>query len=397
MNPLYSLFFLLNLSLAVTAAPQNKDQPILNRYIIKLKPSVTVSSFDRQLKRVIAKHSNTESDDKQRIVHRYENAFHGYAAVLNANMKAELAANPSIAYIEQDYRGSFDATSPTVKQATPPSWGLTRVSEKTLDLNAPYEYPASAGQGATAYVIDSGIDTNHTDFEGRASFGINYVKDEPDADLQGHGSHVAGTIGGKTYGISKKVNLVAVKACGEASCEASDVVAGINWVIEHGVPLKSVINMSLNFPGSQAMDDAVNAAVAKGIAVVVSAGNTGANSCERSPRRAKDAFPVGAIDNTDTMADFSSYGPCLRVFAPGVDIISVKPNGGDRSMSGTSMASPHVTGIAALYLAENSYASVKDLYTDLTTRAQAGLVKGVPENSETTDILVYSLPKDQSA
>jgi len=383
--------FLLLLSTVLSAVLQ-RDTPIPNRFIIRLKPSVTTSQFTRQLHSTIEKHSNVEGDAKRRILHTYTHAISGYAAKLTPAMKAELESDPHVSGIEPDFQGSFDVI---IKQASPPSWGLTRASEKKLDLSQPYEYLASAGEGVTAYVIDSGIDTNHTDFGGRATFGPNFVKDEPPQDLQGHGSHVAGTIGSNSYGIAKKVKLVAIKACGESDCAVSNIIAGIDWVIANGVPMKSVINMSLNFPGSDAMDDSVNKAVAKGIAVIVSAGNTYANSCERSPRRAKDAFAIGAADNTDTKADFSSFGPCLRVWAPGVDIISVKPGGGDQPMSGTSMASPHVAGIAAVYLAENKYANILELHSDLIKRSEQGLVKNVPENTNTTNFFVYSLPRDE--
>jgi len=292
--------------------------------------------------------------------------------------------------VEEDYIGWVDDL-PVSEQQSPPSWGLARISNRQLDLKQPYVYSNNAGEGVTAYVLDTGIDVKHVDFEGRASVGINYIKSEDDGDGYGHGSHCAGTIGGKTYGLAKKAKLVAVKVCTKfGSCATSDVVAGLQWVIKNGVKNKSVVNISLGLAPSQALDDTVQAAVDAGIAVICSGGNASADSCLHSPRRAPAAFAVGATANTDDMASFSNHGKCLSIFAPGVDIMSVKPGGGEAKMSGTSMASPHVAGMSALYLADKNYSSILDLHKDLKARGTPSIVKNVRNPDITVNIMAYS-------
>jgi len=225
---------------------------------------------------------------------------------------------------------------------------------------------------------------------------VNFIKGEADADLDGHGTHVAGTIAGTTFGLAKKAKVVAVKVCNQfGQCATSDVIAGLEYVIKNGVKNKSVVNISLGLAASQAIDDMVQKAVNAGIAIICSAGNNNGDSCLNSPRRAPASFAVGATDNADGMASFSNWGKCLKIFAPGVDIVSAKPGNESQKMSGTSMASPHVAGVAALYLGDKEYTSIPELHKDLIARASKDVVKNLRNADKTINLLAYSRLTDE--
>jgi len=267
-----------------------------------------------------------------------------------------------------------------------------------LDLKKPYIYSTKAGEGVTAYILDTGVDYNHPEFlsatgQNRTVEGINFITGET-SDGHGHGTHVAGTVMGLTTGLAKNAKVAQVKVCTRSgSCATSDVVKGLEWVIKNGKKNKSVVNISLGLAPSQAIDDAVQAAVNAGIAIICSGGNANSSSCEHSPRRGPAAFAVGASDNTDGHASFSNWGKCISIFAPGVDIVSAKPTnlgGGYQPMSGTSMASPHVCGVAALYLADKEYDSIPQLHTDLRARGTKGIVKKMRNADTTVNLMAYS-------
>jgi len=391
---------LLALAALVAAAPNTRPANLgrdltktTGRLIVTLKKGSNLSlrQFDRQLKADIAKDTSAGPGENV-LVHQYTTAVRGYSGVFSKSMEAKFRANPEL-LVEQDTIGYVDDIDVprTLTQDNPPSWGQSRISNRVLDLKKGYVYSANAGEGVEVYVIDTGIDTNHTEFAGRARFGKNFITTEPDNDGYGHGTHCAGTIGGSTYGLAKKAKLVAVKACTKAgSCTTSDVTAAIEYVIKNGKKGKTVVNISLGLAPTQAIDDAVQAAVDAGIAIICPGGNADGDSCQNSPRRAPAAFAVGATANTDNMADFSNWGKCLKTFAPGVDIISAKPGGGSQPMSGTSMASPHVAGVAALYLADKEYASIPDLHQDLIARSTPNAVKNLRHADSTVNRLAYS-------
>jgi len=277
-----------------------------------------------------------------------------------------------------------------VFKTSPPNWGLARISERKLDLSQNYVYDDKAGGGITIYVLDTGVDLQQDEFKDRISFGANYVAGEVPDDLEGHGTHVAGIAAGVTYGVAKKANIVSVKVCDQnGDCATSDVIAGLQYVLSKAKKLKSIINMSFGVDANDNLDGIVANAVAAGIAVMVSAGNDQGDSCLNSPRRASAAFAVAAVDNTDTMAGFNDFGKCIRMLAPGVDILSAAPNQGTDIRSGSSQASPHVAGIAALLMASGSYSSVQDVYKDILQRATPKTVQQLKQ--DTVNLLAYSL------
>ncbi|HEY1175219.1 MAG TPA: S8 family peptidase [Phytomonospora sp.] len=296
-------------------------------------------------------------------------SFGGFAATMDDTQARRLAADPRVAFVEQDRQ-----VWSLGEQASPPSWGLDRVDQNALPLDDSYTSP-NEGTGVTAYIIDTGVALDHPDFGGRATSGIDAVDNDDDAtDCNGHGTHVAGTIGGTEYGLAKDVALVGVRVLDCAGSGTTEgVVAGIDWVTEnHSGP--SVANMSLGGGADETLDAAVAASVESGVTYAVAAGNSADDACGYSPARVESAITVGATNNTDAKADFSSYGSCVDIFAPGEDITSAWLDGGENTISGTSMATPHVAGAAALYLAANTSATPADVAAALTENATPDVV-----------------------
>jgi len=258
---------------------------------------------------------------------------------------------------------------------------LTELAKQALPLNQRYLYPSSAGAGVDAYIFDTGIYVDHNDFEGRAKFGFKAEDDWADTDGHGHGTHVSGTTGGKTYGVAKSVNLIAVKVLSDdGSGSYAGIIAGVDWALAQVKESKkpSVGNMSLGGPKFQALNDAVSEANQNGLVIVVAAGNNGSfdDSCNGSPSGATIVINVGATTNTDVRATFSSVGTCLSVFAPGQNIASAwigNPNA-KNVISGTSMASPHVCGAAALILGESPSFTFDQVKASILANATQGIL-----------------------
>jgi len=284
----------------------------------------------------------------------YTSAINGFV-LKSASKKAVeiMSKDDRVAFIEQDQRVSIEATQ---NNAT---WGLDRIDQANLPLNNTYIYDQN-GSGVNAYVVDTGVRTSHNQFGGRASSGFTAINDGNGSnDCNGHGTHVAGTVGSSTYGVAKNVNIVAVRVLDCAgSGSNSGVLAGIDWVKDNHVK-PAVANMSLGGGSSTALDNAVNAAVAAGVTMVVAAGNENQNACNVSPARAANAITVGSTTSSDRRSSFSNYGSCLDIYAPGSSITSTwyTGNSSTNTISGTSMAAPHVAGVAALYLDDNPNAS----------------------------------------
>lgn len=287
--------------------------------------------------------------------HVYKAALKGFAAELSELEALALSQHPSVKYVEEDGEVTITATQSGA------TWGIDRIDQRDLPLSGTYVYNAT-GSGVKAYIIDTGILTTHTDFGGRAISGHDAVDGSlPATDCNGHGTHVAGTVGGATWGVAKSVTLVAVRVLDcNGSGTNSGVIAGVNWVAsDHAAGAPAVANMSLGGGVSQALDDAVNAAISDGVTFAIASGNSNANACNYSPARVAAAITVNSSTSTDARSSFSNYGTCTDIFAPGSSITSAwyTSTTATNTISGTSMATPHVAGAAALYLEGNPSAS----------------------------------------
>ena len=305
-----------------------------------------------------------------RVVAEWRHALNGYAVQGPPDLIVALRTDPNVQYVEQVQEYSADATT-----QSPATWGIDRIDQRSLPLSNSFTYTAT-GSGVRAYIIDTGIRTTHSEFGGRASGGANFANGQSTDDCNGNGTHVAGTVGGTTYGVAKNVSLVAVRVLNCAgSGSTTGVVSGINWVKQNAV-LPAVANMSLGGGVSTTIDNAVSSAVNAGITFAVAAGNSGANACNYSPARAAAAITVGATTSTDQRASYSNFGTCVDIFAPGSGITSAwkTSNTATNTISGTSMASPHVAGVVALYLQTNPGASPSTVVGALVGNATSNAV-----------------------
>jgi subtilisin family serine protease len=346
---------------SAAASPDSRIRPsadpVPGQYIVTLAQSG-----------VTAQGAVDRSDDlarrySGRVIQHYSRALDGFAVRLSPGQAAALAADPAVATVEQDSYVHTDTT-----QANPPSWGLDRIDQPALPLDNSYTYTTGAA-GVHAYIIDTGIRASHSDFGGRASVGADFVGDNGNGvDCSGHGTHVAGTVGGSAYGVAKSVSIVAVRVltCG-GSGSVSNVVAGIDWVTANAIK-PAVANMSLSGTSSPTLDNAVAASIASGITYSVAAGNNSSNECtSTSPAEVTTALTVASTGNyedasapvSDARSSFSDFGPCVDVFAPGAYVTSdwYTSDSATNTISGTSMSTPHVTGVAALCLAAHPTAT----------------------------------------
>ena len=310
--------------------------------------------------------------------HVYHAALNGFAAQLNAAQVAALSNNPHVDYIVPDQV----ATATGSGTQAYPTWGLDRIDQRYRPLNSSFTYPRT-GTGVNLYVLDTGIRFTHTEFGGRAVAGYDAFGGDA-SDCHGHGTHVAGTAGGSTYGVAKSVNLISVRVLdcwGYGS--TSGIIAGVDWVTANQV-YPSVANMSLGHPANTALDAAVQNSINSGVTYVIAAGNNNANACNYSPSRVTDAIIVGNTDYTDTRNPSSNKGVCLDLFAPGTNITSAwyGSDTGTTTMTGTSMAAPHVAGVAAMILdAPGYWLTPVDVQYGIDTNATYNVVNNKGDNS----------------
>lgn len=310
----------------------------------------------------------------------YSSAINGFSASgLSETEAKRLAADPAVDKVVQNKKFSINAT-----QENPPSWGIDRIDQADTAGDKKYTYPDSAGEGVTAYVIDTGVRVTHQDFEGRAAHGFDAVdNDESADDGNGHGTHVAGTIAGAAHGVAKKAKIVAVRVLDDnGSGTTEQVVAGIDWVTaNHEGP--SVANMSLGGGADEALDEAVRKAIASGVTFGVAAGNESSDASQGSPSRVKEAITVASSTEEDAQSDFSNFGEIVDIYAPGSDITSSwnDSDEGTKTISGTSMATPHVVGAAAIYLAGHTDATPEAVAKALTDGATADKITNTSEGT----------------
>ena len=314
----------------------------------------------------------------------YHRAVIGFAGHFSADQVALLRQHGDVSHIESDAQMSIGTTQLGA------TWGLDRIDQRALPVNGSYSYNFT-GAGVHVYIIDTGIRTTHSEFGGRASGAFNAVADTNGTnDCNGHGTHVSGTVGGATYGVAKAVTLHAVRVLGcTGSGSTSGVIAGIDWVTKNHIS-PAVANMSLGGGFSFALDSAVQSSIASGVTYAIAAGNSNANACLASPAATPEAITVAATDQSDNRASFSNFGSCVDIFAPGVSITSAW-NGSDtqtNTISGTSMAAPHVAGAAALYLQANPTATPAAVRNALVSNATAGAIAGGGTGSP--DALLYT-------
>jgi subtilisin family serine protease len=345
---------------------------IKDSYIVTLKKGVDFKAASAEGKSLIKEYGGA-------VNKTFGAALNGYTATLSAAEARRLAADPSVATVEQNQTVHVTDTT----QTSAP-WGLDRSDQTSLPLSGTYTYPDSAGSGVTAYVIDTGVRITHSQISGRASYGYDAVDGDTTAsDGNGHGTHVATTIAGSTYGIAKQAKIVAVRVLNNAgSGTTAGVVAGIDWVTNnHSGP--SVANMSLGGGASTTLDNAVANSIASGVTYAVAAGNSSANAASYSPARVASAITVGATTSTDAKASYSNFGSTLDIFAPGSSITAgwYTSDTATNTISGTSMATPHVAGAAAVYLANHTSATPAQVATALVNGSTTGVVTSAGSGS----------------
>jgi len=344
------------------------------------------------------------SNDVNELSHLSSNVskignFAWYTGAFDKKALKSINDSDVVNYIVQD----ANFTTCDQLQMSPPSWGLKRIDQRALPLDNHYMYPDSAGDGVTIYVLDTGVNLNHADFEGRASFGASFIGDPSDkTDPNGHGTFVAGVAAGKTFGVAKKARIVSVKAlAADGSGKLSVILKAIDWIVKQQGTSgnnKSVVNLSLGAAFSQPTNDAIQAAIKSGIHFAIAAGNEGKDACLFSPASVRGALVVGATNSDDTVAKYSNIGDCVDIYAPGTNIVSIWNDGTTSThvRSGTSMASPHVAGVMALLLSQADYsppeliAKITETATKLNGTSAPKLLLYVYTND--TDVTVTNRP-----
>ncbi len=360
--------------------------PVQGQYIVVLKEGAASLAGERSsAARVSVVARDMAGKHRAKVVRSFDRALRGFVAQADDAALARLLADPNVAYVEEDGIVSINATQ------TGATWGIDRVDQRDLPLNSTYNYDTTASN-VHAYVIDTGVLLAHSQFTGRMGNGFDAVTTGGNAnDCHGHGTHVAGTVGGTTYGIAKGVTIHPVRVLGcTGSGTNAGVIAGMDWVANNHVK-PAVANMSLGGGFSQATNDAVARMTNAGVTVVVAAGNDNGDACTKSPASAASAITVGSTTTTDARSSFSNFGTCVDIFGPGSSITSswYTSTTATNTISGTSMASPHVAGVAALYLANNATATPAQVTTAIINNSTPNKVTSPGTGSPNR--LLYSL------
>lgn len=349
------------------------ERPVKGQYIVVLKDSAAaLAGESNRAASVSAVANDIATSHRAQLVRSFNRVLRGFVVTADDNALARLLDDPRVAYVEEN---GLVRANPTQTDAT---WGIDRVDQRNLPLNGTYTNNTTAA-GVHAYIIDTGLLASHSEFAGRVGIGFDSVGGGTN-DCNGHGTHVAGTVGGTTWGVAKGVTIhpVRVLDCAGSGTWA-DVIAGIDWVAANRV-LPAVANMSLGGGANTSVDTAVANLTNAGVTVAVSAGNNSSDACGSSPARAPSAITVGSTTSTDAASSFTNWGTCLDIFAPGSSITSAwhTSNTATHTISGTSMASPHVAGAAALYLASNPSATPAQVTASLLANATQNVVADIP-------------------
>jgi subtilisin family serine protease len=363
--------------------PAGTATVVKDSFVVALKdsPTLQTNGVDATAATLRARYGGT-------IGHVFRTALHGFEISVAEATARRLATDPAVRYVQRNGIYTIAGT-----QANPPSWGLDRIDQHNLPLDSSYTYPTTASN-VHAYIIDTGIRFSHTEFGGRATSGVDEIDGGTADDCHGHGTHVSGTVGGTSFGVAKGVQLVGVRVLDcNGSGTTAQVAAGIDWVTANAVK-PAVANMSLGGGVDTTLDNAVTNSINSGVTYAIAAGNSNANACNFSPARVAAAITVGATDINDNRASFSNFGTCVDIFAPGVNITSSwnTSDTATNTISGTSMATPHVTGVAALVASANPGWTPQQVRDFLVNNATNGAVVNPGSGSPNKLLFVVNAP-----